>query len=240
MRSSPADDEDEVALRGPERYVHRYLPAPGLPSEGARGPTQAGVPYRLAARRPGTLDGLVLQKLRRQPPGPGEVEIEVVAAGLNFSDVMKALGMYPGLPDGPVPLGAECSGRITAVGEGVNELRDGDDVLAVAGFAFGSHVVTRAELVAIKPPRLSFEEAATLPIAFLTASLRPGIPGPARPGRERPDPFGVRRRWPRGHPVGPPRRGRGLRHRRHSREARVPPGTGDRLRHGLAVAGFRR
>ena len=50
------------------------------------------------------------------------------------------------------------------------ELRVGDEVLAVAGFAFGSHVVTRAELVAIKPPRLSFEEAATLPIAFLTAS----------------------------------------------------------------------
>ena len=165
-----ADDEDEVALRGPERYVHRYLPAPGLPSEGARGPATAGIPYRLAARRTGTLDGLVLQTLSRRPPGPGEVEIEVVAAGLNFSDVMKALGMYPGLPDGPVPLGAECSGRITAVGEGVAELRAGDLVLAVAGFAFGSHVVTRAELVAIKPPWLSFEEAATLPIAFLTAS----------------------------------------------------------------------
>jgi acyl transferase domain-containing protein/aryl carrier-like protein len=165
-----ADEEDEVALRGPERYVHRYLPAPGLPTEGARGPTPAGIPYRLAAHRPGTLDGLVLQRLRRRPPGPGEVEIEVVAAGLNFSDVMKAMGMYPGLPDGPVPLGVECSGRITAVGQGVNELQDGDEVLAVAGCAFGSHVVTRAELVAIKPPRLSFEEAATLPIAFLTAS----------------------------------------------------------------------
>ena len=83
---------------------------------------------------------------------------------------MKALATYPGLPDGPVPLGAECSGRITAVGPGVDQLRVGDEVVAVAGFAFGSHVVTSAELVAIKPPGLSFEEAATLPIAFLTAS----------------------------------------------------------------------
>jgi NADPH:quinone reductase-like Zn-dependent oxidoreductase/aryl carrier-like protein len=161
------DDEDEVAWRGPQRYGHRYLPAPGRP-DGAEGHT--GVPYRLALRHAGTLDGLALQTIRRRTPGPGEVEIEVVAAGLNFSDVMKALGLYPGLPDGPIALGAECSGRVTAVGLGVDSLRVGDEVLAVAGFAFGSHVITKAELVARKPDRLSFEEAATLPIAFLTAA----------------------------------------------------------------------
>ncbi len=177
-----SDEEDEVARRGPARYVHRFLPAPGLPSDGVRGLAEAGVPYRMAAPRPGTLDGLVLQRLRRRPPGPGEVEIEVVAAGLNFSDVMKALAMYPGSPDGPVPLGAECSGRITAVGEGVHDLRVGDLVLAVAGFALSSHVVTRAELVAIKPPQLSFEQAATLPIAFLTASYALEYLGRLAPG----------------------------------------------------------
>jgi acyl transferase domain-containing protein/aryl carrier-like protein len=164
------DDEDEVAWRGQERYVHRYLPAPGLPPAAQRGAAKAGARYRLAAGRQGTLDGLVLRTLQRRPPRPGEVEIEVVAAGLNFSDLMKALGMYPGLPEGPVPLGAECSGRVTAVGDGVNGLHPGDEVLAVAGFAFSSHVVTLAELVALKPHGLSFEEAATLPIAFLTAS----------------------------------------------------------------------
>src|SRR5262249_18802638 len=52
-----ADEEDEVAWRGAERYVHRYLPAPGLPPEGERGPTPSGAPYRLAARQTGTLDG---------------------------------------------------------------------------------------------------------------------------------------------------------------------------------------
>ncbi|HZT80840.1 MAG TPA: SDR family NAD(P)-dependent oxidoreductase, partial [Gemmataceae bacterium] len=166
------DDEDEVALRGTERFVHRFLPAPPSQKPGfleKPGFCEA-TPYRLTTRRPGTLDGLTLQTLRRRPPGPGEVEIEVFAAGLNFSDVMKALGLYPGLPDGPVPFGAECSGVVTAVGEGVAGLRVGDEVLAVAGFAFGSHVVTRAELVARKPARLSFEEAAALPIAFLTAA----------------------------------------------------------------------
>ena len=123
-----------------------------------------------------------MERSRRRAPGAGEVEIEIVVAGVNFSDVMKVLGLYPALPDGPVPLGAECSGRITAVGEGVTALRVGDLVLAVAGFAFGSHVVTRAELVAIKPARLSFEQAATLPIAFLTAHYALEYQGRLAPG----------------------------------------------------------
>jgi polyketide synthase 12/epothilone polyketide synthase D len=161
------DDEDEIALRGAERYVHRYVSSTGATTVTK---TAKDVPYRLTIARPGSLDDLTPREVRRQPPGPGQVEIEVVAAGLNFSDVMKALGIYPGLGDGPVPLGAECSGRIAAVGEGVHDLRVGDEVLAVAPFAFGSHVTTRAELAALKPPQISFEEAATLPIAFLTAS----------------------------------------------------------------------
>ncbi|SIO27592.1 Acyl transferase domain-containing protein [Singulisphaera sp. GP187] len=158
------DGEDEVAWRQSTRYAHRFQPAPGA----VTGP-RVGVPYRLAIPRPGTLDGLKAQVLRRQPPGQGEVEIEVEAAGLNFSDVMKTLGLYPGLPEGPVPLGAECAGRISAVGDGVTTLRVGDEVVAVTGFAFASHVLARAELVVPKPPGLGFEEAATLPIAFLTA-----------------------------------------------------------------------
>jgi acyl transferase domain-containing protein/acyl carrier protein len=162
-----ADEEDEVAWRGAERYVHRYTPTPGVPDT-AR--SQVGGPYRVVIRKPGTLDGLVAQSIRRRPPGPGEVEIEVFAAGLNFSDVMKTLGLYPGLADGPVPLGAECSGVVSAVGEGVRNLKTGDEVLAAAALAFGSHVIATAELVALKPPGISFEEAAALPIAFLTAA----------------------------------------------------------------------
>jgi NADPH:quinone reductase-like Zn-dependent oxidoreductase/aryl carrier-like protein len=165
-----ADEEDEVAFRGPERHVHRYLPAPGLPRGDVTLWGDAPAPYRLALRQPGTLDGLVLQTLRRRPPGPGEVEIEVHAAGLNFSDVMKALGLYPGLTEGPAPLGAECSGRITALGAGVTGLHVGQEVLAVAGFALSSHVLAPAELVVPRPSRLSFEEAAALPIALLTAA----------------------------------------------------------------------
>jgi thioester reductase-like protein len=129
----------------------------------------AAVPYRLTVSPQATLDGLTLRTIRRQPPGPGQVEIEVCAAALNFSDVMKGLGIYPGLPDGPVPLGAECSGRISAVGAGVEGLKVGDAVVAIAPFAFSSHVHTAALFTAPLPPHLTFEEGATLPIAFLTA-----------------------------------------------------------------------
>lgn len=159
------DDEDEVALRGGQRHVHRFVPARDNVAIAA-----GDRPYRLHVKRTGTLDGLTLQTLRRRPPAAGEVEIEVAAAGLNFSDLMKALGLYPGLQPGPIPLGAECSGRITAVGADVDEFQVGDEVLAVAPFAFASHVTTRCELVARKPSRLSFEEAAAIPIVFLTAA----------------------------------------------------------------------
>jgi acyl transferase domain-containing protein/NADPH:quinone reductase-like Zn-dependent oxidoreductase/aryl carrier-like protein len=165
------DDEDEIALRGGARYVHRFVPATGARTRAVH-PEEA---YRWTISRPGNLDHLTPHVVPRQAPPAGHVEIEVVAAGLNFSDVMKALGIYPGLGQGPIPLGAECSGRITAVGPPLSpreegRFRIGDEVLAVAPFALGSHVVTRAELVAPKPPQWTFEEAATLPIAFLTAA----------------------------------------------------------------------
>jgi NADPH:quinone reductase-like Zn-dependent oxidoreductase/aryl carrier-like protein len=160
------DEEDEVAYRGGKRYVHRFLP--GAPEPAAKTARQG--PFRLGSLRPGTIDGLALRPWQRQRPGPGQVEIAVAAAGLNFSDVMKALGIYPGLPDGPVALGAECSGIVTAVGAGVANVRPGEAVLAVAPFSFASHVLTRAEFVVRKPAALSFEQAAATPIAYLTAA----------------------------------------------------------------------
>jgi thioester reductase-like protein len=162
------DEEDEIALRGGARYVHRYRHSADAGQGRRQGSGKAA--FRLMASRRATLDGLTLRTFRRQPPGPGAVEIQVCAAALNFSDVLKALDLHPGLPDGPVALGAECSGRITAVGEGVEGLRVGDPVVAIAHFAFSSHVTTAALFTAPLPPHLTFEEAATLPVAFLTAA----------------------------------------------------------------------
>ena len=123
-------------------------------------------PVQLVSTTPGILDGLKLQAMTRRPPGPGEVEIEVRATGLNFRDVLMAMGMYPGGQDA---LGVECSGKVTAIGDRVEGLQVGDDVVGIAAGGFGTYVTTDARLVARLPKGLGFEEAATIPSAFLTA-----------------------------------------------------------------------
>jgi NADPH:quinone reductase-like Zn-dependent oxidoreductase/acyl carrier protein len=170
------DREEEIALRQEGRYVGRIARrAPGRAGGGATAEA-AGRPFRLEIDEPGVLDRLTLRATRRRPPGPGEVEIEVEVAGLNFLDVLLALGVIP--PDGGgrgrgegggLALGGELAGRVAAVGEGVQDLRPGQAVLGLAPGAFGAFVTTPAALVLPRPPRLSAEEAATLPIAQLTA-----------------------------------------------------------------------
>jgi acyl transferase domain-containing protein/NADPH:quinone reductase-like Zn-dependent oxidoreductase len=147
-------DEPEVAMRGAARLVPRL----------ARLEPPAG-PVRLEKGAHGVLDDLTLQPAVRRPPGPGEVEIQVVAGGLNFRDVMNAVAMRAD----PEPLGGECAGRIVAVGAGVTGLAPGDPVVATAEASFATYTVTGARHAARLPAGLSFEQAATLPFAFMTA-----------------------------------------------------------------------
>lgn len=164
------DEEDQIALRGGERLVPRLVPyAPGAAKSPAGDPShqvRPAVPYRLVTSAHGSFEGLGFEGCDRRTLGAGEVEVEVVAAGLNFRDVLNALGEYPG---GPVPFGGECSGVVSAVGAGVDGLRVGDPVVALAPGAFGSHVVAGADCVRPMPRGLSFPEAATIPAAYLTA-----------------------------------------------------------------------
>ncbi len=155
--------ESQVALRNGERRVARLVRV-------RRTSASAVVPgtgdWRLEPESPGSLDQFKREPVKRRPPGSGEVEIAVHATGLNFKDVLNVLGIYPGDPG---PLGAECAGRVTAVGPGVTHVRAGDDVLALAGGSFASHVMARMELVQPLPAGASFEEGASFPVAFLTA-----------------------------------------------------------------------
>lgn len=170
--------EDRIALRGGERLAARLVRASLEGDGGSQAATPSASPdqpFALEAVTPGRLDGLALRAVQRRSPGPGEVEIEVAATGLNFLDVMKALGVYPGLdPDAPVALGAECAGRVTAVGAGVEGLREGDEVVAISPSLettslFASHVTIPAALALKRPAGLTAEQAAGVPIAFLTA-----------------------------------------------------------------------
>lgn len=156
------DAEDRVALRNGRRYAARLVRQAVDPAK-----AQSDKPaVRLEIPLRGALDNLTLAPLSRARPGPGQVEIAVRAAGLNFRDVMNALGLYPGDPG---LLGGECAGVVTAVGAGVERLKPGDAVMGIAPGSFASFTTTLADLVVPIPAGLSFDQAATIPIAFLTA-----------------------------------------------------------------------
>jgi polyketide synthase 12/epothilone polyketide synthase D len=171
------DREEQVALRAAGRYVARLVKTTlAEKPETAAAPEPAqGRPFRLEIREPGVLERLTLYPLQRRPPGPGEVELAVAVAGLNFQDVLAALGMLQvepmADPSGRPRLGGECAGTVTAVGDGVVDLRPGQQVLAFCPGrdALASLVTTRHELVLPKPPELSFTQAATIPAVYLTA-----------------------------------------------------------------------
>ncbi|MEI2298060.1 type I polyketide synthase [Ensifer sp. MJa1] len=105
--------------------------------------------------------------------GPGEVVVAVAATGLNFRDVMWAMGLLPeeALEDGfaGATIGMELSGHVVAVGEGVDDLGVGDAVMAIASSAFSTHAVVSRAGVARLPQSVSPVAAATVPVAFLTA-----------------------------------------------------------------------
>jgi acyl transferase domain-containing protein/NADPH:quinone reductase-like Zn-dependent oxidoreductase/acyl carrier protein len=118
---------------------------------------------------PGNLDTLEFKPSKRVKPGPGQVEIEVYATGLNFKEVLIALGMLPVLPNQRLAFGLECAGSISTLGEGVKEFAPGDEVIASGTSCFSRYITAPAASVVRKPAHLNFEEAATIPSAFMTA-----------------------------------------------------------------------
>ncbi len=164
--------ENHLAFRHNNRYVGRLRPQPVHVTEQI---TQTLIvrpslqPITLQIDKPGLIDDLRLHAAEPVEPGPDEVKIDVRAAGLNFSDVMKVMGIYPSMGQGPPPLGIECAGVVTAVGQHVDHVQVGDEVIAIAPHSFSSVTVAPAAYVAAKPAHLSFTDAATLPIAYLTA-----------------------------------------------------------------------
>jgi acyl transferase domain-containing protein/acyl carrier protein/phospholipid N-methyltransferase len=159
------DGEREVAFRGEARYVQRIVR--GRSSDQER--FDSSVPLRLESRERGHLDRLGFKPFILPDLGPGQVLIEVRAAGLNFRDVLKALALYPSeAPDARL-FGDEVAGIVKAVGSGVDHVAPGDRVFGLAVFGLATHTLARAGDVRRIPGELSFEEAATLPVVFMTA-----------------------------------------------------------------------
>ncbi|AJY64993.1 type I polyketide synthase [Burkholderia glumae] len=162
--------EEEVLFTPAGRQVPRMLSAERA---AARAPLAAHAPAVLAFDAPGSLRNLEWFAQAPRALADDEVEIEPVATGLNFRDVMYAMGL---LSDEAVEngfagatIGMELSGRVLRIGRGVSAFAPGDAVLGFAPASFATRVVTRAEAIAAKPAAMSFEEAATVPTTFFTA-----------------------------------------------------------------------
>ncbi|UXY17004.1 NAD(P)H-quinone oxidoreductase [Chitiniphilus purpureus] len=115
---------------------------------------------------------LQLGRTERPSPGPGQLLVRVHAAGVNRADLAQAAGRYPA-PAGESPiLGLEIAGEVAALGEGAHGFRVGDAVFGlVAGGGYAEYCVLDAGLAVHKPAALSWEIAAGLPEAWLTAWL---------------------------------------------------------------------
>ncbi|MEH2172819.1 SDR family NAD(P)-dependent oxidoreductase [Nostoc sp.] len=167
------DVEDRVAFRRGLRHVTRLARY----QQSTVSSQQLGKIFRLTMQERGILENLKWEPTNRRPPKSGEVEICVQAAGLNFLDVIAALGLLPEQVDGvsqqhlleTTGFGGECAGEIVAISDRVTDLAIGDPVIAIAHGSFSRFVTVDAAYVVAKPKNLSFEAAAAIPVNFLTA-----------------------------------------------------------------------
>lgn len=163
--------EDETAWRDGAWHVARMRPSPLRPDE--RQTTIAdndseGV--RLQIRIPGDLETLELVGSGRVTPGPGQIEVAVSAAGVNFADVLIAMGLSPAPDDDSPALGMDFTGVVTAVGPDVTGHRVGD---RVGGFSqngcWGTFVTCDARLAVTLPSGLTDRQAAAVTTTTTTA-----------------------------------------------------------------------
>ncbi len=167
----------EIALRGSSRYVSRIAAGAShqIDDTDAATPAKTGDAFRLEVRAPGRLEQLRFESFERRKPGPREIVVEVRATALNFKDVLKALGMLPAKAMqgsySSTHLGLEAAGVVVELGEAVTEYSLGDELVVAATDSFASHLVLPVDsmFAAAKPANLSFAEAASLPVIFMTA-----------------------------------------------------------------------
>ena len=141
----------------------------------------------IVVTEPGGPENLALDEVPDPVAGPGEVLVDVAATAVNRADVLQRQGFYPPPPGAPPYLGLECSGMVSAVGEGAGDgsgaWRVGDEVCALlAGGGYAERVAVPAGQLLPVPDGVPLVDAAALPEAactvwsnvFMAAGLRPG------------------------------------------------------------------
>ncbi len=163
--------EPEIVFRKNERYVHRLRKV----DENTESliPADENMGFALHVARPGILDSLEYHEVERRLPQTGEVEVQVHVSALNFKDLMKVMNL---LPESYLEntfysdaIGLECAGVVVGVGEGVDNYRVGDAVIAFNPLgSFQSYITLPAQHVIRKPTLLKMEESVVF-INFVTA-----------------------------------------------------------------------
>jgi len=120
----------------------------------------------------GAASTLHLSELAPRQPADDEVAIDVAYSGVNFADIAMRLGFYPDAPKKPFVPGYEVSGRVTAVGKQVGDIKPGDAVVAGTYFGgYASHVTIPARQVFKLPTSIDLAAGAALPVNYFTAQL---------------------------------------------------------------------
>ncbi|MFI0982696.1 SDR family NAD(P)-dependent oxidoreductase [Streptomyces sp. NPDC021093] len=157
--------EPEAVVRGEHVLAPRLVRAGRTGTPDTLVPDVRQQPWHLDIEEKGRLDTFVFRPVdRSEPLAEGHVRIGIRASGMNFRDVLNALDMVHA-----PKLGLECAGVVLETGPGVGDLRVGDRVMGMAVGTFGSEVRVDARWMVRIPDALSFVEAATVPLAYLTA-----------------------------------------------------------------------
>ncbi|CAD5121769.1 DgyrCDS10246 [Dimorphilus gyrociliatus] len=118
----------------------------------------------------GGYEKLEVQDLPRKDPGPNEVEVNIQASGINFAELMCRQGLYDNAPKLPGVLGLEGAGIISSLGSEVKSLRKGDRVLCLKAFGLWTeYAIVDADQCFVIPDEMTMEEAAAIPVNYITA-----------------------------------------------------------------------
>ncbi|KIA75874.1 polyketide synthase [Aspergillus ustus] len=166
--ASPSESSEEA--RRDEYALHKGLIHAGrLESMSVdkelRTPPKDEAPRRLGLATPGLLDSFFWREDVYSTPGAGEVRLQVKYVGLNFKDIITALGLIAS----PDQLGLEGSGIVQSVGPGVSHVRPGDRVVFLGPGSFATHLTIPAMQVYPLPDGWTLEEGATSPVVAITA-----------------------------------------------------------------------
>jgi NADPH:quinone reductase len=136
----------------------------------------------IVAQAYGDESALVCQDLPEPIPGPGEILVEVRAAGINYADLMQRRGLYPGGPTPPFIPGFEAAGVVLAHGPGVSEPPVGRSVMLLGASCYAEYILAPARAAMPLPEGWTFEQGAAFPIVALTAYHVLHTAGHVQPG----------------------------------------------------------